>query len=231
MTEPMIFHEKVELYLARLAANGMRPHPVLERMELEGTRRCFPMVGPEVGRFFHQLAQITQPGRILELGSGFGYSAMWWALGARSAQVHLTDWEEKNLDMAREYAGQAGVARRFHCHKGNALEIARKLPGPWDIIFVDIDKTEYPAALRFAERALEPGGIAIFDNILWRGLVAEEEHEMDDAAKAVHSITFDASRSPFWTTSVIPIRDGLLMAVRQNEEGEIFAGDTGNPSN
>ena len=95
-----IFDPEIEAYLARTALLGEPPHPVFEKMRLLGNERPFPIVGPEVGRFFLQLAAIRRPKRILELGSGFGYSALWWAFGCREAEIHLTEYKQENLDDA-----------------------------------------------------------------------------------------------------------------------------------
>ncbi len=215
MSTPRIFHENVEVYLARLAVSGPAPHPVLREMEEEAARRAFPIVGPEVGRFFRQTAMLTRPRRVLELGSGFGYSAVWWALGAPEAEIHLTDFSQPNLDLARNYAGRAGIADRLHFHKGDALKVAQALPGPWDIVFCDIDKEAYPAALEFAAEVLAPGGVLLYDNMLWDGRVALPEEEWDRDTEAVATTTRAIYRDPRWVASLLPVRDGILMSVRR----------------
>lgn len=214
MTPPdAIFHEPVEVYLARLAT-GTLPHPVFEQMHEEASRRNFPIVGPEVGRFFLQLAAIHRPTRILELGSGFGYSGLWWAFGHPNAEIHLTEFKQSNLDIARAYATTAGRTHQFHYHAGDALRTARALPGTWDIIFADIDKNEYPAVVDFAEERLRADGLLLFDNMLWRGQVALPEEDWDPQTEAIVVTTRRLYNEGGWHTSLIPLRDGVLLAVR-----------------
>jgi predicted O-methyltransferase YrrM len=209
-----IFTEPVELYLARTAVGGDPLHPVFEELQREANERTFPIVGPEVGRFFLQLAMLHRPRRILELGSGFGYSAVWWALGAPEAEIHLTDFREKNLRQAADYLARVGATDRIHLHPGDALEVAGRLEGPWDLIFCDIDKEEYPAAADFAATALRPGGVLLFDNILNHGYVAAPEEERGPAAEAIIETTRRLYNDPRWRCSILPIRDGILLALK-----------------
>ncbi len=215
MPPSRIFDENVEVYLARLAVSGPAPHPVIREMEEEAVRRAFPIVGPEVGRFFRQIAMLTRPRRVLELGSGFGYSALWWVFGSPETEVHLTDFDGANLELARGYAERAGVADRLHFHQGDALKVAQQLRGPWDIVFCDIDKKEYPAALGFAGEVLGPGGLLLYDNMLWDGRVVMPEGEWDENTEAVVATTRAIYRDPRWAASLLPVRDGVLMAVRR----------------
>lgn len=209
-----IFLEDTELFLARTALVGEQCHPVLEKMRNHGTERMFPMVGPEVGRFFFQLAAIKQPKRILEFGSGFGYSAMWWALGCPTAEIHLTDYKQENLDEAVAFAKEAGLEKQFVLHQGNAIESTRGLKGPWDLIFCDLDKEYYPSALDYANEEMAPGGLLVFDNMLWGGRVAKPESEWGIQAKAIGKVTRSLYEDKRWMTSLLPIRDGVLLALR-----------------
>ncbi len=212
---PEIFHEAVEAYLARLAVAGPQLPEVFADMHAEASRRNFPIVGPEVGRFFMQLAAIRRPGRVLELGSGFGYSAICWALGAPGAEVHLTEYKQSNLDLAAEYAERAGVAKQLVMNPGDAFRSAAGIEGTFDLIFVDIDKSDYPRAIDLAEERLPAGGILIFDNMLWHGAVGRPETEWDRDTEAVVETAQRLWGSDRWLCSLLPIRDGAAMALRR----------------
>lgn len=209
-----VFQPSIEAYLAKTALLGEPPHPVFEKMRVHGNRRNFPIIGPEAGRFFLQLAAIRRPKRVLELGSGFGYSALWWAFGHRDAEIHLTDFKRSNLDEAAGFAKEAGVESQLVYHEGSALGIAEDLDGSWDIIFCDIDKQQYPKAVDFAGRMARPGDLLLFDNMLWHGKVAISEDAMDDQTLAVIEATRRLYTSSNWAASLLPIRDGILMALR-----------------
>jgi caffeoyl-CoA O-methyltransferase len=216
---PEILQERIEVYLARLGVRGPQVPAVFEAMHVEANRRTFPIVGPEVGRFFFQLAALRRPARVLELGSGFGYSALWWALGCPSAEIHLTEWKQSNLEEARRFAREAGVEGQLHFHAGDALGVARTLAGPWDIIFCDINKEEYPAALDFAAGVLRPGDLLVFDNMLWHGRVARDEGDWDKETEAAVLTTRRLYDDAAWHCSLHPIRDGVLVALRAGNKG------------
>lgn len=209
-----IFVDAIQTYLETTAHLGDTINPVLRKMEDEGRRRKFPIVGPEVGRFFAQLAALRRPKRILELGSGFGYSALWWTRGNPNVVVHCTEFKQENIDTAMEYAREAGVAGRIVYHKGDALENARALDGPWDIVFCDIDKQQYPEALDFATERLRPGDLLLYDNILWHGSVGAPENEHEESTRAVIETTRRIYADGRFLPSLLPIRDGVLLALR-----------------
>lgn len=212
--ERAIFQQPVEGYLARLAISSPPPHPVMEEMRVHGTKRNFPIVGPEVGRFFLQLAAIRRPRRILELGSGFGYSAAWWAMGCPNSEIHLTDFDAKNLAEAKSFCQRLGILDRLVMHEGDALEIGKNLDGPWDIIFCDIDKKDYPKAVDLANEVQRPGDLLLFDNMLRHGEVAAPESEWNDPTRGVIETTRKLYNDPAWAVSLLPVRDGVSMALR-----------------
>lgn len=206
-----IFAEDVADYLARRAET--RLHPVLAEMTAEGQRLGFPIIGPEVGRVFHQLARLRRPRRILELGSGFGYSAIWWALACDGeVEIHCTEYKRENIEKAGMYAEKAGVWHCIHYHEGDALESARKLDGPFDIILVDIDKKDYAEAYGFARERMRPGDVLVIDNMLWSGRVARPG-EIDETTQTIIDVTDRAYADERMDASLLPVRDGVLVCV------------------
>lgn len=202
-----IVDDRITRYLESL--NGESPEPA-RSMEAEAEDRGFPIVGPLVGRFLKMMAGLIEPECIVELGSGFGYSAYWFGSGCESSTIHLTDYEAENLESAKEYLSRASLVDRCHFHEGDALESARTITDPVDLVFLDIDKKEYPDALSWAGEALEPGGWLIADNVLREGKVVESNPE-DPEVQAIR----DVNRELFtdrWETSILPLRDGLALA-------------------
>ncbi len=124
---------------------------------------------PIVGRLLYQLVKLTGSRRILELGSGFGYSAYWFGLALEGdGEVVLTELSEDNLTRAKDFLKRGGIASRVQLHPGDALETVEDLQGPFDIVFNDVDKHQYPEAFKKAGRILGPGGLFISDNVLWQ---------------------------------------------------------------
>jgi len=186
-------------------------------MEQEAEQRGFPIVGPQVGRLLALISSLARPGRIVELGSGFGYSAFWFGTGATRAEIHLTEYDEANIDKAREYLHRTDHPDRYEFHPGNALESVDSIDGPIECVFIDLDKTQYPRALSWAETRLKPGGILIADNVLWKGKVATENHT-DRDTEAIRKFNEALYESP-WTTTILPIRDGVAVSQKNGPFG------------
>ena len=194
-------------YLEQLV--GDSPDPASE-MEREAEKRSFPIVGPQVGRFLALVSAMIRPGRIVELGSGFGYSAFWLGLGAPRAEIHLTEYKASNLEQARKYLNRTNHPERFVYHEGDALESVQDIRGPVECILLDLDKEEYPRALDWVEERLAPGGTLIADNVLWKGKVTFSGPS-ETATDAVKTFNKRLHEKP-WSSSILPIRDGLAIA-------------------
>jgi predicted O-methyltransferase YrrM len=148
---------------------------VLIEMERLAARTDFPIVGPLVGRMVCLLARSLGARRILELGSGFGYSAYWFARALPvDGELILTEASAKNLSQAKEFFREGGVRCRVRFEGGDAFEILDRPPGEFDIIFNDVDKEEYPAAFHKAVPRVRPGGYFLSDNMLWGGRVVSD---------------------------------------------------------
>ncbi len=202
---------------------------VLTEMEAHAQTNRFPIVGPLVGRVLHQLVLLTNPTRIFEMGSGFGYSAYWMAkaLQKPEASIICTDGSQENADRAAEYLARGGIADRIDYRVGNALEIIDETEGEFDIIYNDIDKDGYPEAFRKAIPRLRSGGLFITDNMIWGGRVItqepgnapeglnEQEKWFHDATIGVREVTRLLYSSPEVFSTIIPLRDGVSVALKR----------------
>ncbi|CAN5307101.1 O-methyltransferase [soil metagenome] len=193
--------------------------PVLLEMEAEAARRDFPIVGRHVGITLEVLARAIGAARVLELGSGFGYSAYWFsrAVGA-GGELHLTDTDPDNLRRAEEYLGRAGLGQPVHTHVGDALETLERLTGEFDVVFSDIDKDDYPRAWRAAAGRIRTGGLYLCDNVLgWGGArVYEQEGEGRTAERirAVREHNRSVLQDEHFIATILPIRYGVMTALR-----------------
>ena len=190
-----------------------RNDEVLAEMEDYASQNNFPIIGPMVGPFLRQLALITRAERIFEMGSGFGYSAYWFAGGMSGrGKIICTDRSDENRKKALGFMKRGGFDRLVDFHVGNALEIIRRFEGPFDIILNDIDKKDYPEAFDIAISRLKPGGVFITDNVLWSGRILDEKP--DKTAKAILEFNRKLFNTDDVLSSIIPIRDGLGVAVK-----------------
>jgi caffeoyl-CoA O-methyltransferase len=204
-----LVHPDIDRYLGGWAASN---ELVVAEMEQLAVERGFPIVGPQVGRLLRILACSIDAKRVLELGSGFGYSAWWFAsaVGA-GGRVILTEGSTENAERAREFLDRAGFGERVEIRVGDALEIARECDGPFDLVFNDIDKQDYPAALPVALELLRPGGLFVSDNMLWQGRVLDNDAP-DASTQGVLELTRALLARPDLDTAILPIRDGVSIS-------------------
>lgn len=187
---------------------------VLAKMENEAAKNKVPIVGPAVGRLLYQLALISKAKYVFEMGSAIGYSTIWWAQAVgNDGRVFYTDGDAKNAEQAKKYFQQAGVNDRIVIKTGDALELLSEEKQQFDIIFIDIDKNDYPRALRLALPKLKKGGLLVADNVLWSGKVAQKNPDKEtQAILEFNRMLYDA-KDLFAT--ILPIRDGLAVAVKK----------------
>jgi predicted O-methyltransferase YrrM len=206
-----LVHPDIDRYLAARAAHG---DPVLAEMEQVGADRDFPIVGPQVGRLLEVVSRAAGAKRVLELGSGFGYSAYWFlrAVGPEGS-VLLTEGSAERVREAETFLARGGFLGRFKIELGDALAVAAALSPSWDVVFCDIDKHDYPKALPIARRLLRVGGLFITDNMLWNGNVLAPGPD-DKTTAGVVELTRSLYDAKDFVTTLVPLRDGLTVAVK-----------------
>jgi caffeoyl-CoA O-methyltransferase len=187
---------------------------VLSEMEADAAKNDVPIVGPAVARVLYQLAVIGGAKKIFEMGSAIGYSTIWWARAVgEGGHVIYTDGDPKNAEKARRYFDRAGVGKRITVRVGDALEFLSEEKEPYDIIFNDVDKTDYPRVFRLALPHLKSGGLFITDNVLWSGKLRKPNP--DAQTKAILEFNKLISGSPDLLTTILPIRDGIAVCVKK----------------
>ena len=185
--------------------------PILREMELLAAEREFPIVGPIVGRLLQVLCRAIRARRVIELGSGFGYSAFWLARGVGpDGRVVLTERSPGQAAQAIEFLRRAGFAERVQIEVGDALEAIERVGGEFDLVFNDIDKAEYPLVYDRAAAALRPGGLLVSDNMLWFGKVLEQAE--DPETRGIRELTRLLHESEEFDTVLLPIRDGVTVS-------------------
>lgn len=195
-------------------------HEVAAEMEREADERDFPIVGRTVGITLEVLARSIGARRVLEMGSGYGYSAYWFARAVgRGGEVHMTEGDSGNQEKAMTYLQRAGLADRVRSHVGNALVIMAELDGDFDVVFCDIDKGDYPDAWRLASERVRVGGLYLCDNVLWDGTVALPDDEIEDPRRArwtpaVREHNRLIAADDRYRSTIVPTRDGVMVALR-----------------
>ncbi len=187
---------------------------VLAEMEADATRNDYAIVGPAVARVLYQLAVISGAKKVFEMGSAIGYSTIWWARGVgEGGKVIYTDGDSKRAEKARRYFERAGVSQRIVVRVGDALEILSEEKEPYDIIFNDVDKVDYPRVFRLALPRLKSGGLFITDNVLWSGKLRKPNP--DEQTRAILEFNRLIFESKELFTTILPIRDGVAVCIKK----------------
>jgi predicted O-methyltransferase YrrM len=210
-----IVDPRVEDYMRSLLRRY--DEPVLLEMEAEGKDRGFPIIGRLVGVTVELLARSVGAKRVFELGSGFGYSAYWFARAVGpSGEVHGTDGDPANEPKALDYLSRAGLAEPIRWHVGDAVTHLGAAPGEFDVVYNDIDKDGYPAAWMAARERIRVGGLYVCDNVLWSGRVAVQDR--DDPRPVYTQAILEHNRliaeDDRFISSIVPTRDGVFVALR-----------------
>lgn len=201
--------EKVDEYLYSLLPSR---DPVLAEMEAYAAQHDVPIIGPAVGRLLALQVMISGARRIFEMGSAIGYSTIWLARAAGpKAQVFYSDGDPSNAGRAADYFRRAGVARRVRIQTGDALELLRKSRGAFDLIFCDVNKDQYPAALRLAVSKLRRGGLFLADNTLWSGKVAREAAADDSNTRSIQEFNRLVYQTKQLFPVLLPLLDGVTL--------------------
>jgi caffeoyl-CoA O-methyltransferase len=201
--------DDVEQYLYQLLPER---DVVLREMEDYAERNRIPIIGPAVARLLFLLVQISGAKQIFEMGSAIGYSTIWLARAAGPrAKVFYTDGDPEKARRAQENFRRAGVAKRIRVQVGDALELVKKAPGKFDLIFNDVDKHQYPSALKAALPKLRRGGLFITDNTLWSGKAARPAAPEDKHTLGVQEFNRLVYASKELYPVLMPLRDGVTV--------------------
>ena len=201
-------------YIDALANRG---DDVLAKVEDEGLADGWPIVGAAEGSFLHILAKAIGAKRILELGSAIGYSGTWWARALPpGGELVTVEADPETAKIAEANLARTGVADRVRILVGPAQEVLEDLEGPFDLIFVDINKDGYPEVLEPCIRRLRVGGLLVTDNVLWRGDVANPRVRSKETL-AIRTYNERLSKDPRMLASILPLRDGVSVALKLHE--------------
>jgi predicted O-methyltransferase YrrM len=206
-------YEQISDYHLRLSTHD---DPILLRLEAEARAERFPIIGPAAGKYCHMIARAVGARRVFELGSGYGYSTLWFARAVREnggGEVHHTVWSEALHERAKRNIADAGYADLVRFHLGEAVAALRAADGPFDLVFNDIDKEGYPASLPVIKEKLRVGGILLIDNMIWRGRIFDPA-DRSPATEGVRDFTRLLQADRDFTFQLIPVRDGIITALR-----------------
>ena len=172
------------------------------------------MVGPVEGQFLALMVELSGAHRVLEIGTFTGYSALSMAAALPPRGTLVTcDVNPDHLAVARRHIAASPFADRIDIRLGPALETLETLPGPFDLVFIDADKTNYANYYEAALPKLAEGGLILVDNVLWSGRVLDPEGS-DEEAQAIRAFNDKVRSDPRVTCVMLSIRDGITVIRR-----------------
>ena len=196
--------------------------PRMARLREEAERDRIPVVRPETEAFLRTITVMHRPERILEVGTAVGYSALvlWETMQElEPGRVSITTIEnyEKRIPAARENFRAAGAEGQITLREGDAGEVLKELTGPYDLIFLDAAKGQYPAYLPELLRMMRTGSVLITDNILQEGTILESRFAVPRRDRTIHSrmreYLHTLTHTPCLSTAVLPVGDGVALSV------------------
>jgi predicted O-methyltransferase YrrM len=208
--------DAVEGYLTELAATEHET-PQLVEMEARARAGDFPIVGRATGRYLELAARSIGARRVLELGSGYGYSAYWFARAVGpDGEVICTDSDPGNAELAQTYLQAADLWGRVRYRVGDALAGLTAETGQFDVVYCDVDKLGYPDCWRAARERIRVGGLWLCDNTIWSGRVATrtEQDPEPRTTTAIREHNRLVAEDERYVGSLVPIRDGVMAALR-----------------
>jgi predicted O-methyltransferase YrrM len=156
---------------------------------------------------------------VLEVGTAIGYSTLHMAEQLERGRVVTLERDPERAAKARGYLERAGVAGRVEIVEGDALETIPALEGPFGLLFVDATKGEYERYIELAEPMLSERAVMVVDNLLMQGQVALPEGTgtgwRPESLAAARRLNAELPRSGDWLGSVLPVGDGVGLAVRR----------------
>ena len=173
-------------------------------------------IGPDQGKLLALLVKLMRPRNILEVGSYYGYSAVWMARALRDAKLHCIEVSEPQCKILHEHMKLAGVDDVVEIHQGSGIDVMNKFIDEgrqFEMVFIDADKANYSNYLDLATRLIPSGGLLLVDNCLWNGQVVDPSFN-DNQTQAIRDFNDKLAASRDFDSVIATVQDGLALAIR-----------------
>jgi len=212
----MIRSEQVDVYLASVRPGS---DPLLADMEAYAAEHHVPIADAETAALVAMLARAVGARAVLEVGLAIGYTALRIARGlAEGGRVTSLESDPGMVAAARGFLGRDSAGARVEIVEGDAALTMAALTGPFELIYVDADKTGYPRYVELALDRLAPGGLVLIDNLLMDGSVASAEadgHWSQASVDAARRLSAGLAADAGLRFVLLPVGDGVGMVQRK----------------
>jgi caffeoyl-CoA O-methyltransferase len=183
--------------------------------EIEEQTRAHPQAhmlsGALQGKFLEMISLLLQPTFILEIGSFLGYSALCLSKGLKEGgELHTLEIDEETAATARQNFKKSKTGNKIILHTGNALELLERINKPWDLVFIDADKTGYADYYKALVPKLRPGCLIMADNVLFHGQVLDKT-VTGKSAKAIQAFNEMVEADDRVEKMMLTLRDGVYL--------------------
>jgi caffeoyl-CoA O-methyltransferase len=175
-----------------------------------------PSVEPELGKFLGLIIRLINAKRVLEIGSGVGYSTLWLGEGVKATGgkvVTIDNHERTHKEVVRNIA-TAGLDNWVEKKLGNAEDIIDKLSGGWDIVFQDAGKYLYPLLHERIVNITRRGGLIIADDTLFK-VNPEVRKGLGDHVDKYNKMVFSDSRL---YSTILSVGHGVTVSLKKGNE-------------
>lgn len=208
-----IISTNIERYIEDCSSNEPPLLQALNRETWQKVLNSLMLSGAYQGRLLSMLSKIKQPQTILEIGTFTGYATLCLAEGlTKNGVIHTIDINEELVALQAKYFKQSDYAHQIKQYVGDALTIIPTLDCKFDLVFIDADKVNYIQYFNVIINKMNPGGIILSDNVLWKGKVVNPIalNDVDTAALVAYNKLLKEDLRI--ETVVLPVRDGLTIS-------------------
>ena len=183
-------------------------------------------IGPDQGKFLALLVKLMRPQNILEVGSYYGYSAVWMARALRAvngerstvngSKSHCIEVSEPQCKILTEHMKLAEVDDLVEIHQGSGIDVMNKFIDEgrqFEMVFIDADKANYSNYLDLSAKLIPSGGLLLVDNCLWNGQVVDPSFN-DNQTPAIRDFNDKLAKSKDFESVILTVQDGLALAMR-----------------
>ena len=187
----------------------------LEKIKQKALEEHIPIIMDYTLEVVDKILTELKPKRILEIGTAVGYSAMCFSEYLEpNGQIDTIERDDERIAEAKINIEKVGVADKINIYEGDAVEILPTLEQKYDVVFIDAAKGKYPFFLKEALRMINPNGVILADNILYKGYVMSDynKHKQRTAVRNLREYIKEVTENPDIETEILEVGDGLAVS-------------------
>lgn len=208
--------EYIDNYIKKV---NPKPPKFLKDMEDYALNNHIPIVDKEVAQFLNVLIKIKDAKNILEIGSAIGYSSILMSNAMeKQGMVTTIERREDMIILAKENIKKYNFNESINLLEGEAQEILPTIKDKFDFIFIDAAKGKYMEFLPSCIDMLKNGGVIVSDNVLFKGMVANDDlvvRRKKTIVRRMREYLDYISDNPILETSILPVGDGVALSYKK----------------